>query len=93
MTDEPPCPPLVLLTGGGEDTPAFLLCWELREGARQWLAWVAWIRESGGRPVRHVVSVEARRVQPLEAPEAYRNVPRRIRGMDGVIRPWPSPSS
>jgi len=79
----------VLITGGGEDRPAFLLAWEVRESApSDWSAWVAWVRESGGRQARHVTTVRAARLRPLEPPEAYRSVPRRVRCMDGVIRPW-----
>jgi hypothetical protein len=89
MRDEPDCPPLVLITGGGEDQAAFLLAWECRESApSDWSAWVAWIRETGGRQVRHVTTVRAERLRPLEPPEAYRDVPRRVRGLDGVVRQW-----
>ena len=38
---------------------------------------------------RHqVVCVRAETVQPLEAPSAYHDVPRRTLGSDGRIRPW-----
>ena len=48
--------------------------------------------QSTGDPVRHrhrVVSVRAESVRRLESPDAYTNVPRRTRGRDGCIRPWP----
>ena len=48
--------------------------------------------QSTGDPVRHrhhVVSVRAESVRRLERPAAYTNVPRRTRGRDGRIRPWP----
>jgi hypothetical protein len=44
-----------------------------------------------GDPPRHthkVVQVQAESLAPLEAPEAYRDVPRTIHGNDGRIRPW-----
>jgi hypothetical protein len=92
MRDEPDCPPIVLITGGAEDQAAFLLAWEVRETApSEWSAWVTWIRETGGRQVRHVTTVRAARLRPLESPEAYAAVPRRVRGLDGVVRPCPSP--
>ena len=88
MRDEPDCPPIVMC-GLTEPHPAFQLCWELAAG--EWWAWVAWIRERRGQPYRHVVSVHGESVRPIEAPEAYRSVPRRVRGLDGVVRPWSRP--
>jgi len=67
-----------------------LLCWEKHERDGTWYAWVSWV-QSTGDPVRHrhrVVSVRADAVQRLESPEAYKNVPRRVLGSDGRIRPW-----
>jgi hypothetical protein len=94
MRDEPDCPPIVLITGGAEDQAAFLLAWEVRESApSEWSAWVAWIRETGGRQVRHVTTVRAARLRPLEPPENYRSVPRHVRCMDGVVRPWSPPAT
>jgi len=49
---------------------------------------VSWISEAGGRPQHKVVTVRASRLQPLDDPESYQQVPRRVRGLDGVIRPW-----
>jgi hypothetical protein len=35
-----------------------------------------------------VVTVQTAGLQSLEPPEIYASVPRRVRGRDGVIRPW-----
>jgi hypothetical protein len=47
----------------------------------------SWIQVTSGRHVHKVVTVRASSLRPLEAPEAYANVPRRILGRDGRIRP------
>jgi hypothetical protein len=81
---------VVELTGG---VIGHLLCWERHERDGTWYAWVSWV-QSTGEPVRHrrhVVSVRAVGVRPLENPEAYKNVPRRTLGRDGHIRPWTHP--
>ncbi len=87
---EPWSPPIVQLAGNGI---GHLLCWELHERDRSWYAWVSWV-QSTGDPVRHrhhVVSVRAQTVQPLENPDAYARVPRRVLGRDGQIGPWTRP--
>jgi hypothetical protein len=61
---------------------------KLTEVDGSWRAWVLWVQESGGRPVHKVVSVRAAVLQPLDDPESYQSVPRRVRGRDGIIRPW-----
>jgi len=86
--DDPPCPPLVMI-GLRDPHPGYLLGWELVRG--EWWAWVTWIRERNGKPFRHVVSVRAASVRPAESGEAYADVPRRVRGQDGVVRPWTPP--
>ena len=51
---------------------------------------MSWV-QSTGDPVRHrhhVVSVRADSIRRLENPEAYKGVPRRTLGRDGLIRPW-----
>lgn len=58
------------------------------EAEGTWWAWVSWSSESGGRPQHKVVTDRASRLQPLDDPESYQHVPRRVRGRDGVIRPW-----
>jgi hypothetical protein len=73
------------MSGG---TVAHLLAWELMEVDGTWRAWVSWVKHSGGQPVHLVVSVTASGLQPLEESECYERVPRRVRGRDGVIRPW-----
>jgi hypothetical protein len=88
VKDEPWSPPIVLV---GKETVAYLLCWERHERDGSWHAWVTWIRTQAGRPCRHLVSVQAASVRPLELPGIYRQVPRRVRGNDGVIRPWVLP--
>ncbi len=69
-----------------------LLEWRQHELDGQWRAWVSWVQTTGDPP-RHrhrhkVVEVRAASLAPLEAPEAYRDVPRRMLGNDGKIRPW-----
>jgi hypothetical protein len=65
-----------------------LLAWEMHEHDGTWHAWVSWIQQAGGRHVHKVVDVRAGSLQPLEPPDAYSSVPRRVRGSDGLIRPW-----
>jgi hypothetical protein len=62
--------PLVELAGG---VAGHLLAWERHE------------RETGGRRDHKVVLVRADSLRPLE-PEAYKAVPRQVRGLDGQIR-------
>ena len=85
--DEPASPPIVQV---GEETVAYLLCWEQHERDGSWHAWVTWVRTTGDRPRRHVVSVQAASIRPLEPPDAYLQVPRWVLGNDGVIRVWGS---
>ncbi len=65
-----------------------LLAWEMHERDGTWHAWVSWVQQAGGRRVHKVVDVRAGSLQPLEPPDAYSAVPRRVRGADGLIRPW-----
>jgi hypothetical protein len=67
-----------------------LLEWRLHERNGEWHAWVSWIQTTGSPPQhRHkVVEVQAGSVSPLEAPEAYAEVPRRIFANDGTVRRW-----
>jgi hypothetical protein len=65
-----------------------LLAWELTEIDGTWWAWISWVQQASGRPIHKVVTVRAAGLQPLEPPESYASVPRRVRGRDGVIRPW-----
>jgi hypothetical protein len=65
-----------------------LLAWEMHERDGSWHAWVSWVQQAGGRYVHKVVDVRAGSLQPLETPDAYSAVPRRVRGTDGLIRPW-----
>ena len=77
-------PPLVELSIG---VVGHLLAWEKVEADGTWWAWVSIrVQQSGGRHVHKVVQVPAAGLRPLEAPEAYRQVPRRVRGLDGQIR-------
>jgi hypothetical protein len=73
------------MSGG---TVAHLLAWEMNENDGSWRAWVSWVRQAGGRHVHMVVDVRAGSLQPLEDAEAYSAVPRRVRGRDGLTRPW-----
>jgi hypothetical protein len=78
----PWAPPLVELEVGIAGHP---LAWERHERDGSWWAWVSWIHESGGRRDHKVVLVRAGSLRPLEPPEAYKAVPRRVRGLDGHI--------
>jgi hypothetical protein len=81
---QPPwAPPLVELSVG---VTGHLLCWEKVEADGSWWAWVSWVHESGGRVHHKVVQVRADTLRPLEPPGAYKDVPRRVRGLDGQIR-------
>ncbi len=80
---QPPwAPPLVELSIGAV---GHLLAWERIEADGSWWAWVSWVQESGGRHVHKVVQVPATSLRPLEAPEAYQAVPRRLRTLDGQV--------
>ena len=87
MKDEPWSPPLVALDRR-DPVVCHLLAWELHEHSGEWHAWVMWVRERRGEPFRHVVAVPASGVRRVEQPEAYAQVPRRVRGRDGQVRPW-----
>jgi hypothetical protein len=63
-----------------------LLAWEKHEVDGEWWAWVSWVQETSVRPVHKVVEVRAASLQPLEPPEAYSRVPRRVFGHDGTSR-------
>ena len=45
---------------------------------------MSWVHEAGGRHDHKVVLVRAGSMRPLEPPEAYKAVPGRVRGLDGV---------
>jgi hypothetical protein len=87
VRNEPPSPPIVLLPA---DDPVicYLLTWEMHERDGSWWAYVTWPRERNGQPYKHVTNVRADRLRPLEPAEAYRDVPRRILGRNGQLRPW-----
>jgi len=88
--DAPWAPPLVELSIG---EVGHLLEWRQHELDGQWHAWVSWVQTTGDPP-RHrhkVVEVRAASLAPLEDPDAYRDVPRRVLGNDGKIRPWAPP--
>ena len=82
---EPDAPPIVGLADG---RVGHLLAWELNETNGSWQAWISWVQRASGRPVQKIVNVSAAGLQPLEEPERYSRVPRRVRGRDGMIRPW-----
>jgi len=83
--DAPYAPPIVALS---DTTIGHLLAWEMIEADGIWYAWVSWVQQAGGRPVHKVVTVRASGLRPLEQPESYEQVPRRVRGRDGIVRPW-----
>jgi len=92
MRNAPWAPPLVEMSGG---QVGHLLAWDQHERDGGWHAWVSWVLTTGDPPrSRHkVVSVQAGSLAPLEEPDAYRNVPRRVLGNDGRIRLWVPPGS
>ena len=72
----------------GRGTPlSGLLAWERHEHDGSWWAWVSWVQESGGRRLYKVVQVRAGSLRPLELPEAYTDIPRRVYGRDGARPP------
>jgi hypothetical protein len=85
----PPCPPVVTMSTGGA---AHLLCWEMHELDGSWHAWISWTQPTAApaRHRHHVVAVRAESVKPVDPPWAYENVPRRVLGSDGRLRPWTS---
>jgi hypothetical protein len=86
MSHKPPwCPPLVEM---GSRTIGHLLVWEMHERDGSWHAWVSWAQQNGDRPIHKIVNVRAASLRPVEEPEAYSAVPRRVVGVDGLIRPW-----
>src|SRR6266568_3041538 len=89
VKDAPSSPPIVQV---GDDTVAYLLCWDQHARDGSWHAWVTWVMTTGDRPRRHVVSVQADSGRPLEPPGAYRDVPRRVFVRQGETRPWTPPS-
>jgi hypothetical protein len=70
-----------------------LLAWDQHERDGSWQAWVSWVQVTGDppRPRHKVVAVQAASLAPLEEPDAYVGVPRRVLGNDGKIRPWAPP--
>ena len=82
---KPWCPPLVAIA---TDDIGHLLEWRQHERDGSWWAWISWVQMAGDRPRHHVVEVQAASLRPLEGPEAYEGVPRRIFGRDGKVRPW-----
>ncbi len=79
----PWAPPLAEMSGG---IVGHLLAWERQEDCGPWRARVSWVQESGGWHVHKVVQVQAASLRPLERPDAYEAVPRRVLGGDGQIR-------
>lgn len=67
-----------------------VICWccEPHECDDSWWARVSWILQTSGRAVHKIVCIPAESLTPLETPDTYRRVPRRIFGNDGRIRPW-----
>lgn len=88
--DAPWCPPIVKM---GDGIVAHLLAWELCQIDGSWRAWVSWVQQSGGRHLHKVVDVSASSLRPLESSDMYSSVPRRVRGRDGLIRPWSGEAS
>jgi hypothetical protein len=74
----------VELTGG---ITGHLLAWEQHERDGSWWAWVSWVQEADGRRLHKVVQVRADSLRPLEPPEAYKDVPRRVPAATGTAAP------
>jgi len=64
-----------------------LRAWQQHEAEGSWWAWVTWPRQRNGKYYRHVATVRAEVVKPLESAEIYASVPRRVLGLDAAIRP------
>jgi len=87
---KPPwCRPLVDI---GSGIIGHLLCWEQHERDGSWWAWVSWVQATGDRHAHKVVCVQAGSLSPIEAPDAYADVPRRKFGRDGRITPLAPPA-
>src|SRR5215472_17737144 len=84
LNGAPWAPPIVRMN---DTTTGHLLARELLDVDGTWRAWVSWVQESGGRPVHSVVDVRACGLRPLEPPEAYEKVRRRVHARDGSVRP------
>jgi hypothetical protein len=63
-----------------------LLAWERYERDGSWWAWVSWVHEASDRRDHKVVLARSASLRPLELPEAYKSVTRRVLGLDGQIR-------
>ena len=83
--EKPWCPPLVTLATGGV---GHLLEWRQHERDGTRWAWVSWVQTAGSHPKHMMVEVRADGLRPLEEPDAYAGVPRRVFGNDGALRPW-----
>jgi hypothetical protein len=83
------CPPMVALPA--VSSAGLLLAWIQHERDGSWHAVVSWVRPTGERFERKVIDVPAGGVAQLEAPAAYRAVPRLTLGVDGAVRPWERP--
>lgn len=89
MNDPPWVPPIVALSDGAV---AHLLAWEMHERDGSWQAWVSWVHEAGSRAIHKIVNVGAAQLQPLEEPENYARVPRRVRGRTELSSHGPATS-
>jgi hypothetical protein len=80
------CPPMVYLTGS--DDAGLLLAWIRHAVDGSWTALIVWIRRTSDGHERKFVEVSGAAIRPLEAPAAYREVPRLLLDVDGTVRPW-----
>jgi len=53
-------------------------------------AWVSWVQTCGDRRIHKIVCVHGGRLRPLETPDP--ELPRRVLGDDGQIRPLQPPA-
>jgi hypothetical protein len=82
---------MVRLRGIGE--AGLLLAWVQHERDGSWHGLVAWIRQVADRHERKVIEAPAAGLERLEAPVAYRDVPRLMLGLDGAVRTWARPEA
>jgi hypothetical protein len=69
-------------------TIGHLSCWERHENYGSWWAWVSWTQQTSDRTVQKIIYVSTESLIPLEDPETYRQVLRKIVDNCGRIRPY-----
>jgi hypothetical protein len=62
-----------------------LLAWERHERDGSWWAWVSWTHQTSAALITRLSWSGPASLRPLEPPQAYKAVPRRLRGSGGQI--------